>query len=734
VVIALAACAVVAACHADPASAYLGELAQKPGVGACISGATNDDECSHAIGLRFPEGVAVSPDGRDVYVASFYAGLAAFDRDAATGALDQQDGAAACFTDPWTSDECTAGRALDGAIDVAVSPDGQNVYVAAARDDALAVFDRDPESGALIQKAGSAGCVWRRATSESCAGGNGLRSASQVTVSPDGNSVYVAASYDSSVATFSRDQATGVLSQEPGSAGCILSPVDPHDLDAPCAPARAVGGPGAVAISPDGKSAYIPARGSNAVAVFDRDPASGALNQKTGTAGCISETGSSGTCIDGVGLSSPSAALVSPDGENVYVAAGDTVAVFDRDQATGALTQKAGSGACISQSNQVAPCAAATGGLGLAARLATTADGRNIYVASVGSNAVAVLDRDLDTGVLSQRPGSAACIAGNAKDPACAEGVGLVEPRAVAVSPDGQNVYTASNSGVAVFDRDDGISPTASIETGPSGTIDYRGPTFTFTSDKSSSTFECRIDGADYTPCASPVAYSGLAEGSHRFNVRATDTWSNVGNAAAREFVVDVPPASRIDSGPAGVTSGTSASFSFSSDDPAARFECRLDEGEFAPCESPRSYADLTAGPHTFHLRAVDEGRATGPEVSRDFVVDEPPAITGLVVAPKAIVAKGDPGAGRRSVIKLAVSEDSTVRFRIGPTRNRDRHGRSHTTFSRSLPAGKSSIPFSAILRRSDLRSGRFVLTARATDDRLQRSAPATTRFRIKRA
>lgn len=40
--------------------------------------------------------------------------------------------------------------------------------------------------------------------------------------------------------------------------------------------------------------------------------------------------------------------------------------------------------------------------------------------------------------------------------------------------------------------------------------------------------FQCRLDGAAYAPCASPVGYSALAIGSHTFQVRALDAAANV--------------------------------------------------------------------------------------------------------------------------------------------------------------------------------------------------------------
>jgi DNA-binding beta-propeller fold protein YncE len=44
-----------------------------------------------------------------------------------------------------------------------------------------------------------------------------------------------------------------------------------------------------VAVSPDGHSVYVASGGSNAIAIFDRDTATGELTQKQGMDGCISE-------------------------------------------------------------------------------------------------------------------------------------------------------------------------------------------------------------------------------------------------------------------------------------------------------------------------------------------------------------------------------------------------------------------------------------------------------------
>ena len=76
-------------------------------------------------------------------------------------------------------------------------------------------------------------------------------------------------------------------------------------------------------VSPDGASAYY--AGGAALAVFDRGPATGALTQKAGTAGCVSQDGTGdglteGQCAVGRGLEGVADVVASPDGASVYTA------------------------------------------------------------------------------------------------------------------------------------------------------------------------------------------------------------------------------------------------------------------------------------------------------------------------------------------------------------------------------------------------------------------------------
>ena len=79
-------------------------------------------------------------------------------------------------------------------------------------------------------------------------------------------------------------------------------------------------GAASVTPSPDGDSVYVVSAGSDAVAIFDRDPVTGALAQKRGTQRCVSQDGSGGTCQDGTALDGVTDVTASLDGRSVYVA------------------------------------------------------------------------------------------------------------------------------------------------------------------------------------------------------------------------------------------------------------------------------------------------------------------------------------------------------------------------------------------------------------------------------
>ena len=71
-----------------------------------------------------------------------------------------------------------------------------------------------------------------------------------------------------------------------------------------------------------------------------------------------------------------------------------------------------------------------------------------------------------------------------------------------------------------------------------------------------------------------------------------------------------VRPKIRIDKHPRKRSHSTTASFAFSASPAGTRFRCKIDDGHFAPCRSPRSYMHMSLGRHTFKLIAIDASGA----------------------------------------------------------------------------------------------------------------------------
>ncbi len=99
-----------------------------------------------------------------------------------------------------------------------------------------------------------------------------------------------------------------------------------------------------------------------------------------------------------------------------------------------------------------------------------------------------------------------------------------------------------------------------------------------------------------------------------------------------------ITPDTTIDSGPSGLTNDASPSFTFSSNESpllTPGFECSLDAAEWASCASPKAYAGLSDGAHTFQVRAVDAAGNPDPSPdSQGFTVDATPPQTTIDSGP----------------------------------------------------------------------------------------------------
>ena len=209
----------------------------------------------------------------------------------------------------------------------------------------------------------------------------------------------------------------------------------------------------AVAITADGHNLYV--GGGTSIAVFQRDAKTGALTQLAGILGCVSSSGGAG-CGHALGLSGVAQIALSPDGRHLYAVSSisGSVTAFARDEKTGSLTQLRGAAGCVRPGGE-GGCASGVGLAGATA-LVIAPDGRSLYVAGKEANAVASFSIDPVGGALLQLGGKGACVRGGDDPGACLDGRALLGADALAISPDGAIVYAAAKDvdAVAVLQRD----------------------------------------------------------------------------------------------------------------------------------------------------------------------------------------------------------------------------------------------------------------------------------------
>ena len=156
----------------------------------------------------------------------------------------------------------------------------------------------------------------------------------------------------------------------------------------------------------------------------------------------------------------------------------------------------------------------------------------------------------------------------------------------------------------------DTVAPATTVSLGPADPSNGESARFEFSASEEDATFECRLDGAAFAPCSSPKTYPGpLPAGVHTFAVPATDRAGNPEETPAQyRWTVDTDaPEATIGTKPANPSRDASPTFTFSSSEAGASFQCKLDTAAFEACFSPKTYAGpLADGDHTFYVKVTD--------------------------------------------------------------------------------------------------------------------------------
>ena len=286
-------------------------------------------------GLRRPRDVLVSPDGKNVYLVgdgNYISGSP--DTGATLVVFSRYDDGSLNRTRVFFNGK-EGVNGMGNASALAISPDGETIYVAGPEDNALAIFARDTSTGGLtylrmVQRAddltevedvavstdgknvyavgpgflaifdrdSSGGLAYRSALKQGVSGVEGLENSTDVAVSPDGKNVYV--SSDSSTVS---DGVTTFTRSADGGLTYYGHLVNDHSID--------------VDVSPDGQYVYVVT--DSFLNVYERDAGDGSLTSDSIFVPQETIDDTDPTQFPVRGSNQGNAVVVSPDNKNIYV-------------------------------------------------------------------------------------------------------------------------------------------------------------------------------------------------------------------------------------------------------------------------------------------------------------------------------------------------------------------------------------------------------------------------------
>lgn len=626
----------------------LAVFARDPGTGSLtqVQLVETDIDPSRGGGLRGATGPALGPGDRRLFVASYFEdAVISFSRNEITGLIALGEVERNEDDDPLDPGSPVDG--IDGANDIAFSPDRSMIYVPGFFDFSMGAFSLD----------GDDRLSFLARTPE--IGGGGTE---RLRLSPDGRFSYSFSFVDRSLLTLELTEEGSGLRRvdieiegrnDPTDSG---GPVD--DLGPSFAVAQEhvyvftdsgttvfdrnpedgstsfdrkltgpyLGGIAGAALSATETELYAPLPGEDALAVFARDAATGDLSLIDLERHGVDDPDDEGGPVER--LSSPGMAALAGE-ETVYVTAYKAVSAFARDPASGELSFVDSE---HDFTDDPSDPGSAPEGLYGSRDIAISPDLSAVYVSSnFFSDAIVAFDRN-PSGELSYTETEFA----ETDDP---DDPGPLVPRLgpgeIEVSHDGRQLYVTSSNPdlIAVFDRDPGSSE-----------LSYRG----FVPDNLGSPEVDGLHGARslaQTDEGRRLIVGAYFDSSVSSFLRVPDT---------------TPPDTAITRAPDAGQAHRPGEFEFRFDTPVpdfiAGFECAIDGDGFEACESPLRISLSSPGTHLVEVRAIDlQGNR-----------DRSPARSELSIADAGTPGPGEPpesgGSSGAVGVDLSVKRKAKVR------------------------------------------------------------------------
>jgi 6-phosphogluconolactonase (cycloisomerase 2 family) len=289
--------------------------------GACFA-KSSSLLCAGTPGISGAQSIAISANGTLLAVGAD-PGIVVFKRNPADGTL----------TDVGCVDDGSSGTCVNGGggyadiEGVAIAPDDRAVYGAARAGNSVLVIGYDPASNHALT---ALQCLSSpNSPPTGCTATSAVFAPNWVAVSPAGAgapAVYTADFNAGEVSTFIRnpdDTLTWLSCRSfDGSAG---------GTPGICQQDYRLQLVSRVMVSPDGRNVYAiaprsnPKQGSQDIAIYSRDPNSGLITPLPDPNSCWadSDTGPEGHCQQANGMADPAAMVLSPAGDQMYVAVND---------------------------------------------------------------------------------------------------------------------------------------------------------------------------------------------------------------------------------------------------------------------------------------------------------------------------------------------------------------------------------------------------------------------------